>query len=1683
VPNLDPKVAQLSPNLYSAAYNAGLQPNQVNTVNQIAGTVSLNKKLMNMNNEAAQKEYRQLDPAVQEQLSAMYGEAPYVPKEGENLIFKGAKGVANIAFGPFKYAFKAAGVYNRAINTPYLVAREISQGSNPFSWNVWSGAWDGKSIYDNNSLTALHEEYGNTDTFVAMKTLEGLKPGEIIDAYGTVNSEIIASVSKMLSEPDQFKGMLNKFKGAQVSVGRDIARILLNAQPNDNKLYSSSAWNKTSGFLDFMTQIVIDPLTYITGGTSKAITRADKLAEALASGEKSIAEVFARPDIRNTWDNVAGPLVEKLANARAAGTPEGRKAAIAIKDEIRRVMPDLNNNDMLKILTKNKVFNAESAEQFFSKSDSMLELLSGRVDGTTFFRTGIPIAKRSRTFTSALNKKMGDYFNGGIEDAANLSDDFVNDIRKIGLDKDPIFNAQTPLLESISKELTSTKRKIGRYAARFPGSGEIGLLDKNVDKSLSTVVSLARTIYPKAHAEYFGEAFRASDPQDRAILIRGLYTQIFHAMGLRGKEGGEALIQKILQDKFADTTSFLSKADINVPPQFADAIKSRGILEEQPISAVGGLLTTKYDGPVHFYNSKPTVGNLPWNELVEFAFNLSGKPTKGSIIDAIGGATRHNFARKSTNAWTIATLFPRLGIRSALDEAFFYSMMVPGEDIFKLGLGRKLHKSIMAYTGDEKSIPPIKRAVLNWLDKNPARYLSEKDRLTSVKVNGEERFRLETETNVASNAVKILEHVLPEKNKARHMEVMYQAMVHHAELANAIVNSSIGKSAINAGISGGDLAGQIISLSHLTNMFKELGFIPTGKFEAQAVADLEKIHPAAVVAAHFQNFFLRFTKNSRNFGKDFETYINPGEIFIRNGGLRTKENFAAARDEILTKVGINPKTLQVTDAKLLDQYLELSQQTVRDAQRGWSGVDTAVKRVETMLLDMYEVFHGNAVSFNDGLLNYVRETASIIQDEARVAGAQSMAYGKAVRLALDSVDYGNFEKLTKGFRPEGKINTDLNFSKADSVEGRFQKIREWADDTIGHPLDWMDAQNNHLFRQPALWATYVKFREKYSNLENKYVEELRANNPHISLELARELAEKKFTETAMEHAGNYILKAVDNPQIRSNLAWTLRTTGRFYRATEDFYRRLYRLKDVSPQVLYRLRLAHLGLQSNGFIHPDQNGDPYLVMPADNLIFHAINGTFSVLTGNPDAVKQPMFNEFSVRLALGNPSFQQDAGQPSLSGPFVAIPILGIQKALNLWGGDFGKKVSIELDNAVLGNVNQNLTLTKALVPSSLQRVWSMLPKDEKDQQLASATMQAIAYNAAHGLSLSPEKLAKMPEEESAKAISDYIDTLKVSANNVLFMRAFLGLLSPIAPTMQESKDVPDYLKNAGINGLRPEFADILQGIMRNSRGRIQDPYEAALMAFTGKHPGKLVYTVARDNKQTNVVVNKTKEMRQWMLNNGDALKRYGDAAFVFGPHIGEYNADIYLWMQASGMMEQRQLQDYYKEVAIAQDRQKYYDYRTQAEQQLQLPLNGSQRRQVLDELAAFQDALKLANPRLEIALNSKSFGIGKQEEMMLSLQGAIADKNFKMTDATRAKMSTAVTLVNNALDHIRDDATMMDVMNSAEVKQQIKQQTIDALKELGGSVGKGGPADPAIAEATRAIFLPLLNFYARTTLK
>lgn len=1693
---LDPRVAQTNPSLYAAAYYSNLNDAQIQQVNQVSNTVGLNRELMNMNPKDAVKRYSRLDPHIQEQLKSMYGmEASYMPKKAtfvaptsggaivHNLASIG-KGALNVATGPIRAVFKVAGGYNRFINTPYLVMRQVQQGANPMDVNVWRSAWDGTNVFDNEALAGLHDKYGDTDTFVAMQALQGRKPGEILDAYGRVNSEIIGSLTKMLNSPEQFEQMLNDFKGAQISYGRDVARMLFHAQPTNSQLYSSTKWKMVSGAIDFAAQIVIDPLTWITGGTSKLATRGERLAELLAKDPAAnVSKVFADPLVNRAWSQ-AGPLIKSLDEARTA---RDTARATGIRDEIRRLLPNMNNDEYIDLLAKEKIFDVKAAENFFAKGEDMHKLLGGAVDGTTFYRSGVPIAKRSNRIASGINKTIGDYFNGSLEKAEldKLGPKFMDEVYKVGIDNDPLYAAQRPFLEEKTAELRNFKRRVGRMMARFPGSDEIFVTNAKVAKSLPVVRNLARTIYPRAYADFFAEYFKGANQEDRVILLKGLYIQIMHNMGMHGTEGGQKLMQQILQDKFADTTGFTIARELPVPPQLADRLKGRGLLEEQAEGTAGGLLQTAYDGPIHPFQSKPSIGNLPWHSadggpsLADYAFNFGKTGQARALIAEIGGATRKNFVTKLVDNWSTLTLFPRLGIRSSIDEGFFYALTAPGKVLLSYAeemlKKRKLTRSVIAYSGSDQGIPPIKKAILNKLGKNPAKWVPEigeegkTGRFFKENVNGEEIYRLQKSETIAEQASKLLNN-MPNNSQ----EYMYQAMLHHPEIANSMVNSIVGKSGIGSTLGGGDLASMVISNSNLTKAMKELGFIKTGRFEERSVAELDKINESAVAAAHFDNWFMRFTKNGRNYGRG---NINFGTVFMRHNGFRTGDDFEKAMEEVLPKIGIHPSTLTVYDEKALNKYLSESQQYARDKAAGWTDVDTAVKRLEMQFLDMYHTFHGSAVAWNDRLYSKIHEIARVIKEKNT-----DLTDNAALKEALDSVDFRLFQEYTKGFRPVDMINTDLHFADGDAAEGFFQKMFNWNNDNVNHAMEWMDAQNTHLFRQPALWSLYANFRNRYAKLEESFAQAQMRNG--MTKEMAYTLAEKTYTEVAMNHAASTILKFVDNPKVRSNLSWSLRTTGRYYRATEDFYRRVFRLKDLTPQVLYRLRLAHIGFQSNGFIHPDENGDPYLIMPADNIIFHAINGSVATILRQPDAVKQPMFNDFAVKISMANPSFQQDAGQPSLSGPFVALPVLGLKTMMGLFGGDFGKQAASNIDKLILGNVSENLTLAKAIVPSSLQRAWGMLPKGEQDQQTVSAAMQAIAYNAANGLFLSPQKLAAMDPADAPKAIADYKKQIMVSTHNILFMRNFLGMFAPISPTMQESKQTPDYLKNLGINGLRPEFADILQGVMRNSRGDIQDPYGAALMAFAGKHPGKLVYTVARDQKGVNVVLNKTKALKDWMLSNDSKLKQYpAGAGLIFAPNIGDYDSGTYAWMQAAGILERRSLDDYFNEVAIVQDRQKYYDLRTRMEQQLMDPtLDGTQRRYVIERTKAEQDLLKLNNPYLETALNSKTFGIGKQEQMFNELQGIVKDPDFPMSDGQRKKMGIAIKLVRDGLDAIRADA-FESVINGPAAKQEMKQRILGALRELGGAEGQNAPQDPYIREAMRSIFTPLLDFYIRNTQK
>ena len=238
---INPVVASVSPNLYSAAKQANLNSTQTTQIEQMSYTIKKHRDLSKLDNKIARLQFDKLDPNAQEQLKFMFKNADYLKEEptGSDRVKGLFTGALKIAASPLIGLFKVAGQYNKIINQPYKVARLAAQGQDLFSVKTWYQAWDGNNVYDDGALKEATDYFGQYDVQVAKGLLAGRTPGEIVQDYGKVDNNILESIKKAYNDPDAFKQVLDGVKYAQVSPGRDLARMLDTKPPRDGGLHGA----------------------------------------------------------------------------------------------------------------------------------------------------------------------------------------------------------------------------------------------------------------------------------------------------------------------------------------------------------------------------------------------------------------------------------------------------------------------------------------------------------------------------------------------------------------------------------------------------------------------------------------------------------------------------------------------------------------------------------------------------------------------------------------------------------------------------------------------------------------------------------------------------------------------------------------------------------------------------------------------------------------------------------------------------------------------------------------------------------------------------------------------------------------------------------------------------------------------------------------------------------------------------------------------------------------------------------------------------------------------------------------------------------------------------------------------------------------------------------------------------
>ena len=1688
---INPVVAEVSPNLYSAAKQANLNNTQVTQVEQMSYTIKKNRELVKLGTDAARIQYTKLDPNIQEQLKFFYKDAEYL-KEAPDLTDKVAgffTGALKVAASPLIGLFKLGGEYNKVINQPYKVARLVGQGEELFSTKTWHKAWDGTDVYDSEALTEATKTFGKYDVEVAKGLLAGRTPGEIVEDFGKVDKQLLESIKKAFNDEENFKIVLDNVKYAQVSPGRDLARILDNKPPRDGGLHGSQISGTTknvSGVVDFIYQIAIDPLTWLTGGGNKVLTRGEKIANQIikdidggVGAERAVEKAFQDPKLFNLWENQLGPLIKRYKE----GNAEEKAAAFR---EIQMNHPGWANPLFIKKLADNDVpvVNAVTAKKYFEDVTNLQRMMSGRVDGMTYMRNGVAVARMNRLHIDALTRHLDGLFNSKrnpLELTPQM--DKITDVLltpEMNITKLGEKENEMSVLFQANKEIKGWKR-IGFLASRSATGLEVRL-GQDAYLTASNFTARARQLLPRDMAEALTQRFLTLAADEQVVILRNLDAATMYSMGLGGHSQGEDLIREILTNKYGGAAGFAIKKEQTISSELAT------VLPENSFRIQDGIYKTDTEGPIHPYQATSAVGSLPYNEIGSMIWDIKSKK---NLINAIGGATQGRHAKSIVDGWSILTLFPRLGIRSAIDEGVMYFLTAPTRDLLSLaaGKGRKMANISRTFTGSKASTGPGKQLLQKIFGKAPEDSIF--DRVgKKLKINPEEALSiLAREEAIQAYAklnnvdVGLLSSLEKREAVGKAVSDLYagyldddtlkyllQALKHSPDALNSMAQSLVAHSALS-GKYGEEVLAAIITPTMLDNAFEEVG---AEMGQLLRTIDTINLSERQVTLAQFEKFVKVFVGNQAKLGD--KTYLNPAKIFFENAALKTSDDLSNALDIAMINIGFEKDLLtggwKIKDNDTVKHFIEMSSQSLTSRSTGLSDDEIVRRRLSHMFIDMREIFHGSATGYNEKFVELMMKNKAEMDGFAIAAGRyDSGTYNQAsAKVSLD-----DFEEATKGFRITGEIQTAIDFELLDA-DAVFRKYGKQA-------MDWMDQQVTGIFRQPAVMIVYAQLRKKYAGLEKEFANQHYKKMGGLwetgvgpknsgSWQKSQELAEKRFTEIATREAADTILKFADNPTIRSNFAYSARTVGRYYRATEDFTRRIYRMKDVSLLALYRARLFNTGINAVGAIHEDQNGEPYIIMPMDNIIFKATDGTIRALTGNT-GYSQPNFNEFTLKLRMMNPSFSQDAGLPTLSGPLAGLGVVGIMNILSTLPGKIpflgdtldepAKQLADNIDTFALGNIGDNVNIVRAIVPIGLQRMYALLPVNEKNRQEVTAAHQAIAYNAANGNFLD----ANSTEEEKDK----YLKNIRISAHNVLVVRNLLGLIAPVAPSIMESKGLPNYIKDTGISGLRAEFFDILEGISNANKGEISDPYEEALATFIGKYPGKLIYTISRDDKQTKVLIKNTDKLKDWAIDNQDMIKQYGEAAYIFSPKTGDFNASTYNYIQAAGLVNNKTLEKYYNDLLVAQDKQSYYDIARLEKQKLSNMSDPQERANIIAAATRARNALKAGNPLLTPALIGQGNNIGGEQVMLEKVEQMISNPSTNIDAGTRRRMYLAIKMMRDFIDFC-NSPQLENVSNAPDIKAERKRQIEVNLRELMNG-------DLYVTEANKAIFKSILNFYSR----
>lgn len=510
--------------------------------------------------------------------------------------------------------------------------------------------------------------------------------------------------------------------------------------------------------------------------------------------------------------------------------------------------------------------------------------------------------------------------------------------------------------------------------------------------------------------------------------------------------------------------------------------------------------------------------------------------------------------------------------------------------------------------------------------------------------------------------------------------------------------------------------------------------------------------------------------------------------------------------------------------------------------------------------------------------------------------------------------------------------------------------------------DWLGNANARFSREPMVLQEMIKTRKEFekTGFDKAFIAaHKRGITDEKALAKAEAFAQRELATIIEERAAMQTLAYVDNPLVQSQLAFSGRNFARFYRATEDFYRRVYRVVRYNPESIARASLTYEGITHSGWVQHDDQGEPYFIYPGTQYVYKAVQGVMQAL-GVPAEFKVPLPVQFGANLKMITPSLNPDSSIPTLAGPLSGVSI----KVLSNLVGIFDKGAADTITSTVLGKYAVDQPMVSAFLPAHVNRIYAAMNQDERNGQYASASRKAMTYLEASGHGLQQKYNADgTPIPFTSKELESYRVKLKNSTLGILGMRVIYGFVAPASPAVQLKSDMNDWVRGNG----EANFKQVWYGLL----DKVGD-YDKAMAEWVKYFPDQMPFTISESERSTVAYFRYAQESGDFVDNNQQLFKDFKQGATFLIPHKAGYSWDAYKTMTDMGLRKNKTVTDFLREVQTASDMQVYYEKKNSYEANLESVGTDFERAQLRKEFTDWATVYKAGRPLVQEELSQGS---------------------------------------------------------------------------------------------------------------